>query len=422
MSSPTRWLLYPITYPVSELCINVGAVFGMLKLHKRADNFFNIALKLTPDYGKAYRAKAVSRRMLEDYTQAVYFYTQAETRRQREPRLYYFRAICYTELKEYYLAIEDYNTALRLKPSLAYDVFVGRGLAYLGLRLYQNSLADFAQAQQLKPTKTDVYVNQSVALLKMRNYWQAIVACNAALERSSRLALAFNNRGVAYLWLNDYLQAEADYQQALLCDPKMAIAYTNLADLSLKTKNYQAAFSYCEEALSLDPKLLSAYINKALAHLFVLQSAQALAVLEQAQQLQPDDLEVKGLVLWLSLGTQRPGMDAISYIEHLVSTNPSDYYAQTLMAIATGLRGNWAASLAHLRVIWTLENEDLFNYFWRGLAAAFAMEDQEALPALRYAVSLTVPPPLLNPLHWLRLERPEFYRQEILPLIGERNP
>jgi len=409
--------LYPVTYPISELCITVGVIYGLMKFHKRADNFFNIALKLTPNYGKAYRGKAISCRMLEDYSQSLFYYNQAEVRRGGDPRLYYSRAVCYAELKQYRAAIEDYNTALRLKPSLAYEVYLGRGFAYLELRLYQNAFTDFAQAQQLKPDKADVYINQSVALLKVKDYWQAIASCNLAIERSPRSAPAYNNRGVAYLWLNNYSQAAADYHQALQLDPKLAIAYSNLADLNMKTKNYAAAFNFCEEALRRNPKLVSAYINKALAYLYQRQIREAVAALEQAQRIAPDDLKVKGLIFWLSLSSQRPGAEAASYLAQLSATNPPDYYAQTLQAIAIGMQGNWAASLAQLLVIWTLENEDLFNYFWRGLAAAFALEDEEALLTLRYATRLTVPPPLLNPLHWLRVERAEFYREKILPLL-----
>lgn|GEM_PF-6222917 len=411
------WLKYLYTYPLSWLCILLGSIIGLLKNHRRAANFFNLALKLTPEWGLAHWGKAATCRLLQDYSQGVYYYNQAVAHNVLDSRLYYYRAACYANLKQYTYALMDYNTALWLQCSMTYHIYLDRGRTYLDMRQYQAALNDFAWALQIKPNKADAYLSQSAALVKVKDYHQAVYYCNLALERNPKLALAYNNRGVAYQRLNNFPQAQADYRRCLELDPKFALGYSNLADLSLKTRDYAGAVQFSQQALTIDPKLINGYTSRAMAYLFQKQIKEAMVDLEQALSIEPDNLEVRGLIFWLSAGTERPGLEAALQLENFITTNSSDNYALILKAIVSGIRDNWEAALNSLQEVSIQEDEELFIHFWLGLAYAYQFQNDKALEVLSYTIGVFVPFPLFNPLFWLKRDRPEFYQQQLLPLL-----
>ena len=413
------WLLYPITYPISILCVTFGSISGMLKQHRRADNFFNIAMKLTPHFSLALWGKGISSRMLGDYAQGLYYCNLAMDRNIHNFKIYYSRGACYAGLHQYTQAIQDYSTALNLTSSLTFSLYIERGYAYLSLRQYHAALADFAQAHKLKPNNPDPYINQSAGFIRLKDYSQAITSCNQALSVKPAYATAYCNRGVAYFCMKNYQQAEIEYRQAIKLSPKFALVYANLAELNIRIKNYSYGVELCDHALKLDPKLVNGYSQRAVAYLFQSKITEAVADLEQAQTLEATDLQATALRFWLSLGSTQPGSDAVLYLKSLSAINPYDPYAQVLQAISEGLNGKWDTCLYQLRVAWATENDDLFYPFWIGLACAFMHQDQEALAALTFAIQQTVPGPLLNPLHWLQAARPDFYQQHILVLLNK---
>ena len=410
------FLRSPITSAVSTIYTVIGIVNLMLKNYPRADHFYTKALDLAPEDSLALFCKGQIRQLLEDYTQAIHYYSQAIAREFSDPKAYLFRGYCYAQLKQYNNAIEDYNKTLTIKPSLAYIVYIERGVVYFKLRQLRVGMADLALAQQLKPNRPEAYISQSAGFIKLKNYQQGIACCTQSISLKP-YALAYCNRGVAYIYLKNYQEAEANYQQAIQVDPKFALTYLNLADLNFRIKNFAPTIELCNQALRLEPKSILGYSQRAIAYLFQYKITEAKADLAEAQRLDPTDLKAKGLGFWLSLGTTPPGPEAVAYLKSLVATNPNDYHAEVLQAISEGLSGRWGSCLYQLRQAWTTETEDFFNPFWVGLACAFMHQDQEALAALTYAIQRVMPGPLLNPLHWLQAARPDFYQQHIRALL-----
>lgn len=79
-------------------------------------------------------------------------------------QFYHMRAIAHESLGHDQQSIEDYSSAIHLKPYNAEDYF-NRGLAYVNLRQYQHALEDFNQAIQLKQDHADAYNNRGYIYL-----------------------------------------------------------------------------------------------------------------------------------------------------------------------------------------------------------------------------------------------------------------
>jgi hypothetical protein len=52
------------------------------------------------------------------------------------------------------------------------------------------------------------------------------------------------------------------------------------------------------------------------------------------------------------------------------------------------------------------------------MAFASLGHDEEAITAMKQSLELDLPPILLTPLRWFEQDRPDFYKQYVVPLIA----
>jgi tetratricopeptide (TPR) repeat protein len=95
---------------------------GKFNNPKKAIEYLNKAIKLQPDYARAYIG----------------------------------RGLAYFDLDLYQLAIKDYSEAIRMKPDYA-DAYYNRGLTYLLLGQYQLAIKDYSETILLKPDFVEAY-------------------------------------------------------------------------------------------------------------------------------------------------------------------------------------------------------------------------------------------------------------------------
>lgn len=86
----------------------------------------------------------------KDFTKALSFYTDAIAARRDDTIAYLNRAICYINLKRYYEAIEDCNTALALDDTLI-KAYYRRALAQKELFRFRLALDDYEKVFDLDP-------------------------------------------------------------------------------------------------------------------------------------------------------------------------------------------------------------------------------------------------------------------------------
>ena len=226
---------------------------------------------------------------------------------------YHNRGVEYATLKKYDLALQDYNTALGIRPvPIAVD-YSERGFTYYMLSKYPEAVADLDKAIQMKPDDQSSYLTRGLANMSLGGNVVALwdmdhaVAMNPANEYAVkdqamvRAALA-KAAGVdpaatgllsaiaACRWASgaDSIRACTTAIQAGPAAMNAAFQANNFANRAAEyfnAKQYTSAVSDYEQALKLNPDIkgVSANLEKARAALAAQATAAAQAVAAAAQ-------------------------------------------------------------------------------------------------------------------------------------------
>lgn len=114
--------------------------------------------------------------------------------------------------------VQRYTEQIKQNPNDA-NAYFQRGLAYRGLKQYEQAIRDYNKVIELKPNWSAPYANMGGCFANLGQNYLAIDACNKALALDPNNAAAYNNRGWAYYNLKQYDQAIQDFDKALELDP-----------------------------------------------------------------------------------------------------------------------------------------------------------------------------------------------------------
>jgi tetratricopeptide (TPR) repeat protein len=97
-------------------------------------------------------------------------------------------------------------------PDARVQLFSDRGWAYLHLKDYQQAIADFNSALDLKPNYAWAYGSRGLTYHLLKDYQQAIADFDRAIELNPEYTWAYGSRGRSFHVLKDYQRAIADYE------------------------------------------------------------------------------------------------------------------------------------------------------------------------------------------------------------------
>ena len=122
------------------------------------------------------------------------------------------------------LAIQDYNEAIRLKPSYI-DGLTDRAITLILMGRFADALPDLTKVIELDPKSGDAMSIRGVAYEGMGLVDLALEDLSAAIAQDPRDAARVVQRGSTYFRRRDYDKALADYEQALSIDPRNGAAF-----------------------------------------------------------------------------------------------------------------------------------------------------------------------------------------------------
>ncbi len=172
--------------------------------------------------------------------------------------IYSERGWAYFYLKEYYLALADFDRAFKHHSRYA-AAYAGRGWAYRRLKEYQEALGDFDRAIELESNYAAAYNGRSGVYRELNQYQLAINNFESVLKLDPHYAWAYTSRGWIYWNLGEYERAIEDFDRSVMLDPQFADAYTGRGWAYKKLKDYQRASADFNRALELNPKDSGAY-------------------------------------------------------------------------------------------------------------------------------------------------------------------
>jgi tetratricopeptide (TPR) repeat protein len=209
-----------------------GAIAAFTASHEIAPQNINV----TNARGIAYSYKGDDERALADYDLCLQL-------RPTYGSAYNNRGLIFMRRGELQRALDEFNLAVQHISSDQnrflhhYNRARVEGL----LKLYDASLADYAEAQKVNPDGPQVPAYRCITYTSMGKFDEAIVDCNAALAKAPNQIYTLTSRANAYLGKGNLDAAVGDYDQVLKTNPNYVRAYVGRGQLNEKRRNLAAA-------------------------------------------------------------------------------------------------------------------------------------------------------------------------------------
>ncbi len=196
--------------------------FQQTKIWKNSETLWTHVLKYYSNTPLPYNNRANYRRdqkqfdlALEDYNQAIRYKAGHAT--------YNSRAKLFFQKNQDDKAILDYDQAIRMHPSAEY--YVNRGAAKAKLGRIQESLEDLNKGLSLDPNWETGYLNRSIIFNQLGQYDKALADVEMYLKFQPRNADLIYESGRLQRALKQYEKALAQYTKAIQLKPQMGLFY-----------------------------------------------------------------------------------------------------------------------------------------------------------------------------------------------------
>ena len=138
-----------------------------------------------------------------------------------DPGLYNSRGLAYTSAGDLQNAMQDFNTAIALKPDYKHAL-TDRGNIYYATKQYTSAISDFTSAIAIDKTFSLAYYDRANSYVQIKKFDLALQDYSTALQLKPDYGDAFYNRGVLKLALGDSSGACNDFRHASQFIPEIA--------------------------------------------------------------------------------------------------------------------------------------------------------------------------------------------------------
>jgi tetratricopeptide (TPR) repeat protein/tRNA A-37 threonylcarbamoyl transferase component Bud32 len=229
------------------------------------------------------------------------------------------------QLQRYQEALATYEKAIDIKPDYPQALY-GQGKALFQLKKYQESLIAYDQAIQIQPNYLEAWTNRGFVLVRLKRYSEAIATVDKALQLKNDDPQIWQLKGDIFIKISQYNDAIKAYEQAINFQAdnpelwyKKGLAFQNL-------KQYEEAITAYKKTVELKPDHESAWYNLGNCLVNLNRYEFALQAYDQAVQYNQNNSAA-----WLSrsniLMTLRRYPEAIDSFTQVIKTNPQQYQA-----------------------------------------------------------------------------------------------
>ena len=233
--------------------------FSNLKQYDNAIRDISKAIEINPKYADFYRSRAyyyteIGKRDLaiEDYNSAIKLKFNSKS----DYLLFLFRAQRLEDKEEYKLAIIDYDIVIENVPE-EIEAYVGKGICLNRLKEYEKSIETYKLGLEIEPNTTELYVNIGIVLCNLNKLEEAIINYNKALEVDNKNYYAYYNRGLTFYNLKRVNEALQDLNQALELQKETEDSHLFLwlgVLYAVDGKDNEKAMSFLQKAKKLNNK------------------------------------------------------------------------------------------------------------------------------------------------------------------------
>lgn len=213
-----------------EGLLKLSELYFLVKQYQKGIDYVNKALKIDGSSAKAYYIKGSIYKESGDTARAISSFETAKDQDNNYLDAYHDLGIIYAARKNP-LALEYYNSALRIDPSSA-ETRYARAKFLQDLGKMEEAITEYNAINSSSKDCDLCFYNLGAIYLEVKNdAGKAIDYFSKAIAVNPNYADAYFARGVSYSKLNDKKNAKADYQACLNINPNHDGASQGLANL-----------------------------------------------------------------------------------------------------------------------------------------------------------------------------------------------
>ncbi|HLO48418.1 MAG TPA: tetratricopeptide repeat protein [Kamptonema sp.] len=208
-----------------------------------------------------------------------------------------------------------------------------RGNTLYNLNRYEEALAAYNQAINIRADDAAVWKDKAKALYELKKYSESRAACDKAIQLNPDYLEAWTARGYALDKLQQDREAIASFEKALEIQPNYPEAWKGRGDALLNLQRYEDAIASYEKALKFQPNFYEAWYSQGLAYQNLKEYQPAFEAYQKAVELKSDNSQA-----WYNLGNVQLELNkneaAVAAYEKAVRFQPSYYQAWYSKGIA----------------------------------------------------------------------------------------
>lgn len=331
---------------VGILRANAGTKHNLMRQASQFANF-EVPLELASQARQLVLVTAgMSRYIIEDYEGALARFNMALAGLQAErvivPGLYYYRSSAHEHLRQLDRALEDLDTLIALRPTLA-DAYNARGNVHVFRDELDPAIADYRTAIALRPHFAEAFNNLGNVYRMQGMLASAIASYDSALAYSPGDATAYLNRATVFGDSGLHIRAFADVDTAIrLGRQTTAAPYMIRGDVYRRLDLADSAIAEYGRAIQLAPDYADGYLSRGNTYELIGLADLAQADYNTAMKLTPQDPSIyanRGV-----LYTRERKLDsALADFNTAIALNPrfaEAYYNRAEVYSQKGLRDN----------------------------------------------------------------------------------
>ena len=189
--------------------------------------------------------------------------------------------------RNYEQALADFNRAIDLKPQYS-DALSGRGETYRFMERYEEALTDFNRAIDLDPEDAWVIISRGETYRSMDRYEEALTDFNRAIDLDPEWAWAIASRGQTYWFMDRHEEALTDFNRAIDINPEDAWAIAERAETYRLMDRHEEALTDFNRAIDIDPEYAWAIASRGQTYRLMDRHEEALTDFNRAIDINPE--------------------------------------------------------------------------------------------------------------------------------------
>ncbi len=235
------------------------------KIWKNDITLFSDVLEKNPDIVEALNNRGNAYNNIREYELAILDFNRGLKLRPNYKNFYNNRAKSYHMLDSHKLAIQDLDRAIQLDSSYL-DAYLNKAQIFLFIDSTKKAIEIYSQASEMAPYRAKIYMARAGAYLRLEDDSMAITDYTRAIEVYPKNYMAYFQRGRLYTKNGSLKEALDDFKTAEELKPYMPGVYNELGYVNNQLFHYVAAINNLNRAIELDSSFAEAFNNRGISN------------------------------------------------------------------------------------------------------------------------------------------------------------